>query len=340
MKFWPFNKKPHRADDGVSLTKGAESMFFDKAKSNTTTGKSQEPPPKPELFSAPNTPERRRAEQWLKAHLEKGRHTFHIETMVEITPVLAELMLTHNTGNRKLRPVRVARLARVIKRGGVVEKSLQGISFAADGTLNNGQHRLMAIIETGMAWTVTVAFGEDRRAFLVADTNGARTGADICKIEGYKNPAVMAGAVRMFRYIESGLSDKIVDNDEVVDLIDKYEGLEESAAAGQAAAAKLKSAPTAFAVAHYLISEKYPTHPKVDEFFKQLGDGLNIKSKRDPIYVMRRQVTQQRGMSGALNYKAELVAELIIAWNLWARGKKKSSIQWKKTDGDGFPEVE
>lgn len=289
------------------------------------------------LFAAANTPERRRAEAWFNSRLASGKKSFGVE-VARITPALAELMLTKNEKNRKIRPSRVAKYVRILREGRWLLQ-LHGISFAPDGILNNGQHRLMAIIESGVPADVVVAFGETPQAKAVVDTQGTRTGADTLGIENFAHSAIQAASIRMLRYIESDFRIKSVDNDEVLDLAGKYEGLEESAAIGSSIFRAVKVAPTAFAVAHYLITREHGDDARVTQFFQGLRDGLNIKAKTDPIAVMRRKfITTQVGMAGGLHYKVVLIAELIIAWNLWAAGRRRTAIKWDSTQP--FPKVE
>lgn len=72
-----------------------------------------------------------------------------------ITPEVAKDMLTHNLVNRTVKRSAVETYARDMKRG-VFKESPQGISFDTEGTLIDGQHRLLAVIASGVPVTMYV----------------------------------------------------------------------------------------------------------------------------------------------------------------------------------------
>ncbi len=89
-----------------------------------------------------------------------------------VTPEMAFEWLSQNQGNRKINRAKVDRLKREIKEGRWVTTS-QGISFFEDGSVANGQHRLMAIFESETPCQVNVAYGEKREAALYLDSSEA-----------------------------------------------------------------------------------------------------------------------------------------------------------------------
>jgi hypothetical protein len=94
-----------------------------------------------------------------------------------ITPGQAEKYLQSNTSNRKLRRALVSQYARDMKRG---KWSLthQGIAFNCDGTLLDGQHRLQAIVESGVSVQMLVTKGVDSKNQLVMDDHAKRNAGD------------------------------------------------------------------------------------------------------------------------------------------------------------------
>ena len=69
--------------------------------------------------------------------------------IVTLTPALAAEWLNSNTCNRPLSTLRASRYARDMKAG---DWRFNGetISFTADGRLVDGQHRLTAVVESGV----------------------------------------------------------------------------------------------------------------------------------------------------------------------------------------------
>ena len=67
----------------------------------------------------------------------------------KITPELAREILKGNSKNRKIRQQRVDYLADEMKNGRW-QISHQGICIATDGRVLDGQHRLLAVIQSGV----------------------------------------------------------------------------------------------------------------------------------------------------------------------------------------------
>lgn len=85
-----------------------------------------------------------------------------------VTPRMAKSWLDHNTLNRRLRPKRVLELVRAIE-SGQWQYTGESISFDTNGVLSNGQHRLAAIVASGIACEALVVFGLSPSARLVQD---------------------------------------------------------------------------------------------------------------------------------------------------------------------------
>ena len=77
--------------------------------------------------------------------------------IMTVTPDLAEQWLKANTSNRKPRKDAIRRYARDMAAGRWLFNP-QPVSFGTDGTIIDGQHRLMAIVSSGATVTLTVWF--------------------------------------------------------------------------------------------------------------------------------------------------------------------------------------
>jgi hypothetical protein len=94
-----------------------------------------------------------------------------------ITPEEAAILLEGNTGNRPIRASRVAMLGEAITRGEWM-LTHQGIAIADSGRILDGQHRLLAIIKSGIAVQLAASTGVDESAFSAIDVHDKRTNAD------------------------------------------------------------------------------------------------------------------------------------------------------------------
>ena len=99
-------------------------------------------------------------------------------SVTNITPTLAKKLLSKNTVNRPVRNGWVDTLERVMQDGKFVTTH-QGIALADDGSLLDGQHRLMAIAKSGIAQKMVVASGVPAGTFIALDQGERRTLADI-----------------------------------------------------------------------------------------------------------------------------------------------------------------
>lgn len=98
--------------------------------------------------------------------------------IMTITPAAAKAFLENNTDNRKKRGWWVLSLANMIKRGEWI-LTHQGIAFTKSGKLIDGQHRLEAIVESGIALEILVVTDVDDEAFKVIDSGVKRTLSDL-----------------------------------------------------------------------------------------------------------------------------------------------------------------
>jgi len=99
-----------------------------------------------------------------------------------ITPELAAKYLEHNK-NRRLQEGYAVRLANAMKEG-EWRLTHQGIAFNCDGSLRDGQHRLRAIVISGIPQQFWVTRGVPEDAVLVMDTHKARSDADALTLSG------------------------------------------------------------------------------------------------------------------------------------------------------------
>lgn len=103
--------------------------------------------------------------------------------VINVTPAIARMWLTHNTSNRPLRNAVVERLGRIWARG-EWKLTHQGIAFAPDGTLLDGQHRLTFIsrLPEDAVVPMLVFTNVPADTFSVLDQGVRRTASDVLDI--------------------------------------------------------------------------------------------------------------------------------------------------------------
>lgn len=97
---------------------------------------------------------------------------------VNVTPELATEYLAHNTANRPIDRGHVRKLSDEL-RSQRWKRTHQGIAFDSQGILRDGQHRLLAIVETGIPAMLQVTTDVDSGAMDAIDQHRVRTAAQI-----------------------------------------------------------------------------------------------------------------------------------------------------------------
>ena len=100
-----------------------------------------------------------------------------------ITPELAEVYLSRNIeNNRRISNERISKYAEDMKSGNW-QLTSQGITFNEDGKLTDGQHRLHAVIKSGVPVHMYVTYGESNSVF-IHDRAASRTVSDVIYMSG------------------------------------------------------------------------------------------------------------------------------------------------------------
>jgi hypothetical protein len=98
-----------------------------------------------------------------------------------VTPAIAELYLKSNTRNRPHRELRVGLFVAILTKN-QWKPTHQGIAFRSDGTLADGQHRLMAIARSGVGAVMMVTRGLPDDEIEVIDQHKAREAHDVLRL--------------------------------------------------------------------------------------------------------------------------------------------------------------
>lgn len=270
------------------------------------------------------------AQLFLNTMLARGERGMFTE-VIHITPVLASLFLTLNCRNRQKRLADVKKYEKIIRQGRWILTS-QGISVGDDRILNNGQHRLTAIINTDTTVPVNVTFGEDPKAFNCIDRQRTRSGSDTLAVLGENYVTSLAAGLKLIHNIERGAPRSLagIENDEVEPLLEQHPGLRETQAAGKRISKNLRCSSTGASVALYYIS-KSRHHDRADDFVEKLVTGANLDAK-DPILVLRKKLSNRTGLKSH-----EITALMIKCWNAWVKRQRPSSFNF--TANEDFPTV-
>jgi hypothetical protein len=213
----------------------------------------------------------------------------------QISPSEAARLLQANNNNRNLVSGNISFFEEQLRRG-EFQLTHQGIAIGSSGKLLDGQHRLTAIVNTGIPATMLVASDMPDETFLVLDTGRTRTASDALSIIGVANTVHLASAIRL--YICYQLSPELVwrtaQKSQVgtnTATIAEYNKDRENwqCAARIAASFRLKNivVPSPMACLAYL-AMVHANYSKefIEDFASTLRDGAGLKP-HDPILVYR-----------------------------------------------------
>lgn len=264
------------------------------------------------LFSVANVSEARRAKAWLDDRLRKAVAEGVVSEVVEITPVLAEILLASNPDNRNINEDRVAAYATDIANG---DWSLNGepIIVSDTGLLNDGQHRCSAVVKAARSIKAVVTIGVERDSRLTVDQGKVRTAGDYLGMEGIADANhVAAVASYVWQYEQKGrLTRSTKDLPTKVQIqqsLRDHPKIIESLHSLPSASRNIARSRSILAFCHYLFSRR-SGHTAATYFLMRLMIGDELKTT-DPIYLCRERLNSSTRM------RPEEKVELIFrAWN-------------------------
>jgi hypothetical protein len=128
-----------------------------------------------------------------------------MKTKIElITPEIARQLLVNNKMNRAINTTRVNEYARLMSAGLWKEETGESIKIDEDNNVLDGQHRLLAIIKSGIQLNFLIVSGLETNVFNVIDTGTSRTAADIFHIAGVMQPNNYASIITRYIGLSTG----------------------------------------------------------------------------------------------------------------------------------------
>lgn len=254
-----------------------------------------------------------------------------------VTPDIAKKFLEKNTNNRSLCSKRVNRLANAMLRG---EWQFNGdtVRVAKSGRLLDGQHRLSAIAQSGIAQRCLIVNGLDDEAFTTIDVGAARNAAQMLGMAGEKNTSATAAAARMYLLYKSvgkpvfGSPDKQPTHTQIVDFAEGNEELALSAGQIKNKWCVRYIGPANTAFCHYVFSQvdKYAC----ERFFSEIASG-DFSYSNSPIKFLRELFIEERGQSGSPD-RSRRIALMFKAFRLYREGKESKILRLSKDQDEWF----
>jgi len=238
--------------------------------------------------------------------------------VVKVTPAQAAKWLAmSNTHNRAIRESKVALYARDMS-SGAWKFNGDTVRFAADGTLLDGQHRLHAIVRSGVTVPFVVVRGLDIDAQDTMDIGAHRALRDQLLLRGEHNSGFIAAISRRALLLERGQVTSsgwsfAPSHAEMIAYIDANPDIRRASEIAVRAHGKLPAAPSAIGTA-FLTCARVNESDAETFYVSQIIDGLGLFDT-DPAYVLRQRLQREVMTTGRKMEPDDVYRYCILAWN-------------------------
>lgn len=259
---------------------------------------------------------------------------------VIVTPEIAKEMMKDNVSGITNRPMSrdYVDFASALIRNGGWQNTGEPIIFASNGMLNDGQHRLEAIIETGISCVMDLRFGIAREAFVNTNTGRKRSGGDALAILGYKYRAALSATARMAIAYRKGLPAAAylaTSNGEIVEAVEKWPELNSAVEKINGFRRPLRNSAVGLIAFFGLMTQN---ESSIDAFLEVVRYGEGRADS--PPHQFREFLISHHIVPGTgwQDDRLRGAACGIIAWNAWQKSDTLRKLDWRA--GQRFPVVE
>lgn len=262
---------------------------------------------------------------WLSDMMARARKYGPFSEPHELTPALADVLLTLNPDNRPARNALMRRLITDIREGRF-QLNGQPVIIATDGNMNDGQHRCGAVSETRIPVMTFFTFGVTRDSRLTCDTGTIKTGADFLSMSGVTDAhAKTAIASLLFQWdntqaIKQNAENRPTTAQGQAKFFAHRDEIEDAALFVSRGGYSIFGSRSL--AAFVLVVLRRINHDQANLFILGVRDGTGLQAT-DPRYVVRERFRTDRARLGPVPSRIEL---LFRAWNLWRDGKHVRSV--------------
>jgi hypothetical protein len=266
-----------------------------------------------------------------QAIMELARTTSQSFCDVLITPHIADLLLTLNTGNRPIRKRQLANFNEILKEKRYVNTG-EPVIISDEGILNEGQHRLTAVRDSGIPAVMDVRFGISRAAFGVTGTGAARSSGDTLALMGIPMPINTAAVAKLAHSYVKGLPGSYrwrLGTDLVVAAVERWPDLPDAPRilGGYTHSTYFRNAA---AGCFLWLTMRAGQLEKGEQFLQAVvrGEGAATSPTKMLHSLMTGDLRLRLGDSEVI---VEKLALFIIAWNAWLTGTRSPKLSWNRT---------
>lgn len=257
----------------------------------------------------------------------------NIQIEVEtITPSKAAEYLKFNRSNRRLIGNRVEFYAKQMEKG---QWKLTGdsIKFNSQGYLVDGQHRLQAVVKSGVTIQCLVIRNLDKDIFDVLDTGRGRQAGDVLSAYGYGNVFLLASAGRFIYHFEHRIvpSNPTLPNHDILETVNRHRDL--TVFCSDIVIHKFARSGVLVACLYWVAQ---CDRTKGEVFVESFLTGQELKVT-NPIYSLRERIINDRNLIASKRNRVIVSAMIFRTFNNWIGGKTASRMAAISPGIDDFP---
>lgn len=253
---------------------------------------------------------------------------------------MAAAILENNKSNRPIRHAVVDRYVRELLEGRWKSGTGETIKISESGKLLDGQHRLTAIVKSGVSATFHIARGVDDSMFSVIDTGSVRNATDVFFINGISKSNVIPSMIQTALNIKSGLSGRqrrwrdAFTNAQLLAVYQQspeyWDFVSQSALRWYESFAKILPP----SLIGGLFSTFHDINPEdAQKFMDQLCTGQDITN--NAVALLRTRLMQDKMSTKRMLFSIRL-ALILKVWNVFRNGEKLTQLKYD-TEREKFP---
>lgn len=247
--------------------------------------------------------------------------------IMTVTPEMASVWLKNNPRNRNLNTKTVDDLARAMAAG---EWALNGeaVKLSVHDQLLDGQHRLAAVVKSGVAVDMLVVTGLENWTQDTMDTGRKRTTADVFAIHGESLTNVLAAVAKRAWMWEQG-NHKFANYStpstlELMEMLEQFPSLRRSAEVGVRVNHSYRAAGASVTgTAHHILHRV--DQDAAAEFFAKVSSGAGLEPEEHPILTLRKRLQRDRDQNKRYVFHVG-VGLYIRTWNAYREGRTLNQI--------------
>jgi len=258
-----------------------------------------------------------------------GKLTQRIEI---ITPDRARQLLKENINNRPVIKTHLKRLCSELLNGNF-KLNGETIKISKKGIVLDGQHRLMAVVETGIAIETLIVVGIDDDFFATIDQGAPRTLAAILNIEKIENAKHCASIVPILASYKNN-KEPHQGRGVFISKVDSLNYFKANKNAIVNAGAFSAASPLRKLISPAYLGLLYFLFNEIDEqqcilFFDRVTRGIGVH-EFSPEYILKTRLVSI-ATSTVKEDQLSRCAFFIFAWNAARSGKNMRFIRWTRS---------